>query len=360
MTGTDTVYRRVFTSPGAVTIGRCDQFPVILDLDWNLVEPINRWFIALARRGLATSTVRAYSDAVLDWLRTIDASQSGWGIDRWEDAREEHLVAYWSTTEASASRSTANQFVLRVALFYDWAYRSGLIRSRPWPGSASSGPQHFRKPSLVKDPRVYTDEELIAVTRNLSPRDKLIAKWALLTGARRAEISSLTIDDIYGLDESASSTTLVLNKTKAGRPQNLLVPAALAAQTKRFIHVTRAIVVRRTGASSTAVFLTNGGNPVSPSRITKNWTAARRKAGLSDGVFHDLRHTFADGLLADLLRAREKHPELNVEKALQIAVRHASVTTTYRFYISAKQQEKLLIERALSRRAMQLRWGESA
>lgn len=379
-------YRRFYTDEAALEIGRCRRLPVILDPNLTLVEPVNRWFLSLAKRGLAESTIRAYSDAVLDWLRTLHASKQGWAICEWDEATEDHFHAYFISTERKNSRATANQFVLRVMFFYRWALGRKYITHLPWRQKArfaravdedpvactGRGPgltDTVRRPIPHRDVFTYTDEQIRAIFALLSHRDRLIAKWALLCGLRRLEIANLTNESILAA-QIGSVVIVTLPQTKAGYAQPVVVPKRLWAESVRYIELERAACLAEatqattlkgeTCISTNAVFVNRYGQAITATRISKNWLKARRNAGLSSGVFHDLRHTFADNLLSDLLLEQQKRPDLNVDKALQAAVRHQSVATTYKFYISLKHRERALVNRALERRSEQLAWDDDA
>jgi integrase len=381
---TQKTFTRFYTDGSMPEIARCKRIPVILDEQFSLVEPVNRWFLSLAKTGLTESTVRAYSDAILDFLRTLGASEETWRINEWEDVRETHLMSYFVTTERKASRETSNQFVQRVMFFYRWAFGKKYIPQIPWTVKprwyaepVGAGGFHnkkrqtlsdsIRKPTPSKEVFVYSNDQLRAVAAHLSYRDKLIAKWALLCGLRCFEIASLTTECIRGANVG-SIIEVTIPRTKAGTPQNIAVPKTLWGQTLRYVEYERAAFLANLEVLSTnagicppnhdSLFINRYGEPISPPRISKNWHKARLQAGLERGVFHDLRHTFADNLYTDLLAEQQVKPNLNINKALQTAVRHVDVATTYKFYISLKQKERALVERAMERRSAQLRWDD--
>src|SRR5207253_9205823 len=136
---------------------------------------------------------------------------------------EAHLRAYRnqmlyhpsSVTGRGYSPRTINGRLRRMAMFYSWAFRSGLIAQLPFEYEtvrAAISPDadllaHLRtgEEPLALDltireyrtmPSALSVEDLRWVRAHLTARDGLIADWAVSTGARRMEVLSLTPSDI--------------------------------------------------------------------------------------------------------------------------------------------------------------------
>src|SRR6266511_4487394 len=120
--------------------------PVLLNEDMRLVEGPQRWlfYIALDRgRTRSPATWRSYGEALYDWLQTCQAN--GWG---WDDIEEGHLRAYRnqmlyhpsSVTGRGYSARTINGRLRRLAMFYKWACRRGLIGRVPFEYEAVRAP----------------------------------------------------------------------------------------------------------------------------------------------------------------------------------------------------------------------------
>ena len=112
--------------------------PVLLSDDMVIVEGPQRWFfyIALDRgRTRSRATWRSYGEALYDWLQTCQANS--WA---WDDIEEGHLRAYRnqmlyhssSVTGRPYTARTINGRLRRLAMFYGWAFRRGLIAELPF------------------------------------------------------------------------------------------------------------------------------------------------------------------------------------------------------------------------------------
>jgi site-specific recombinase XerD len=112
--------------------------PVILNDDMAIVEVPQRWlfYVALDRgRTRSRATWRSYAEALYDWLQTCETN--GWA---WDDVDEGHLRAYRiqmlyhpsSATGRAYSTRTINGRLRRLAMFYSWAFRRGLIAQLPF------------------------------------------------------------------------------------------------------------------------------------------------------------------------------------------------------------------------------------
>lgn len=367
--------------------GKPFGIPIIMDSNYNLIEPINRWIISLAKGGKAPRSIQSYAESIFDLLCTIQASIDCWGICSWEDIEEEHLRAYHLFQCNKNSLETANQYIDRIAFFYRWAFQKGYIAVLPWEGSIVAHPlsmiernyissnksstirKSIKKPVIKSDVRVYSETEIHAIFEHLSSRDRLIAMWALFAGLRREEIARLPYAAIPDSDNIEEDDIIViqLTHTKARKTQEIVVPLQLIDETNRYIKFERQLFVNEaikkakfTNQMYTPpfeVFVTQYGFPLTPERISKLWRQARIKAGVCDGVFHDCRHTFADNLYDDLSQEVRLNPHLtiNVEKSVMQALRHQSFNTTMRFYISKKQKDKKLIARAIKKRYDELK-----
>jgi integrase/recombinase XerD len=195
--------------------------PVLLNDDMAIIERPQRWlfYIALDRgRTRSRETWRSYAEALDDWLQTCEAN--GWA---WDEVDEGHLRAYRnqmlyhpsSVTGRAYTARTVNGRLRRLAMFYTWAFRRGLIADLPFEYETvrtSISPDtdllaHLRtnEASTALDltireyrtiPTALSVEELRRVRTHLTIRDALIADWAVSTGARRMELLSLRPNDV--------------------------------------------------------------------------------------------------------------------------------------------------------------------
>jgi hypothetical protein len=120
-----------------------------------------------------------------------------------------------SVTGRAFSRRTVNGRLRRLAIFYHWAFRQGLVARLPFEYDSVRAPigadaqllAHLGTDDTVAAldltvreyrtiPTALSVEDLRRVRSHLGPRDALIADWADSTGARRAEVLSLSVSDI--------------------------------------------------------------------------------------------------------------------------------------------------------------------
>jgi integrase len=346
--------------------------PVLLSDEMVILEDPQRWlfYIALDRgRTRSLATWRSYGEALYDWLQTCQTN--GWA---WDEIEEGHLRAYRnqmlyhpsSVTGRSYSTRTVNGRLRRLAMFYTWAYRRGLIERIPFEYETVRTPftadaqllAHLHTgdtlPALdltVREfhtiPTALSVEDLRRVRAHLGPRDALIADWAVSTGARRMEVLSLSVDDIP--DSGALGSTPFVGIPiigKGGRKRTLQVPLPIIDRTNRYIGEWRGPLLRRRDIDPTttsALWITVSGKPVTPKSLTKQFVHACGQAGLR-ATFHSLRHTYAIFMLATLTRRlrHEGDGHVNAVKTLQLLLGHASLHTTSAYLNAVRLEPQLL------------------
>jgi integrase len=144
-----------------------------------------------------------------------------------------------------------------------------------WIAAAPRVPMYrIRQP----DPRWLSKVELARLLRHLPEHTADMAKLAVLTGLRRANITGLTWDRV-----DLKRATAFIPGTQAKGAKGIAVP--LSAEAVR-------VLKRWRGQHQTHVFVYRG-SPVYQV-ATRAWREAVKAAGLSPGFrFHDLRHTWA-------------------------------------------------------------------
>lgn len=132
-------------------------------------------------------------------------------------------------------------------------------------------------------------ERLLAACKSSSSPDLyLVVTLALTTGMRRGEIMSLTWDNI-----DLQRAVVNLHQTKNGTHRTIPITAhAREMLAKR--NTVRRIDTNLVFPSDIRSY--GSKKVISPRDITKPWETARRKAGLVDFRFHDLRHSAASYL----------------------------------------------------------------
>jgi site-specific recombinase XerD len=239
--------------------------PVLLNDDMTLAEAPQRWlfYIALDRgRTRSRATWRSYAEALYDWLQTSQAN--GWVWDKVEEGqpgayRNQILYHPSSVTGRAYSRRTVNGRLRRLAMFYSWAFRRGLVANLPFEYEAVRAPitpdsqllAHLGTrdtlPALELTVREYRSiptalsvDELRRVRSHLDTRDAHIADRAVSTGARRMEVFGLTVADIPDSHAIGSAPFVPLQIIgKGGRKRALQVPLPIIDRTNRYIGAPR-------------------------------------------------------------------------------------------------------------------------
>jgi len=325
--------------------------PVLLNDDMSIAEAPQRWlfYIALDRgRTRSRATWRSYAEALYDWLQTCEAN--GWV---WDAIDEGHLRAYRnqmlyhpsSVTGRAYSRRTINGRLRRLAMFYSWAFRRGLIGMLPFEYETIRAPitpdarllAHLSTrdtlPALDLTVREYRSiptalsvEDLRRVRSHLDARDALIADWAVSTGARRMEVLGLSVADIPDSHAIGSAPFVPLHIIgKGGRKRALQVPLPIIDRTNRYIEEWRNPRLRGRGTDPSTMpdlWISAHGKPIDSKSLTKRFGMACGKAGVR-ATFHSLRHTYAIFMLATLTRRlrHEGDGHVNALKTLQFAAR---------------------------------------
>lgn len=149
--------------------------------------------------------------------------------------------------------------------------------------------------------RSATPEEIAAILRHLPVSAQAIVITAVLTGARKEQLLTLTWDRV----DFEHNTITVFKKSR-----KKMVPHRLE------VHPTaRAIIAKlklERGDHSTVFDTTN---------FRKLWEAGRRKAGIKDFRFHDMRHTAATWLArkASLLVVKEMLGHSDIKTTMRYA-----------------------------------------
>jgi len=189
----------------------------------------------------------------------------------------------------------------------------GLPTRREWSRPRQTVPL-VRRPRTL--PRILSPVEandLLAALR--TQRDLAMVALMLLGGLRRCEVLGLRLPDV-----DVGSRRVFIADGKGGRQRHVSVSRRF------FVHLADYLDTERPDGGTDAVFVvlkgSRRGQPLSAYGLDEILDGARRRAGLSRGTCHELRHTC-------LTRLREAGMEL---EAVQAQAGHASIETT-RLYL---------------------------
>ncbi|MEX1670337.1 tyrosine-type recombinase/integrase [Zhongshania guokunii] len=225
---------------------------------------------------------RTWQDAVVRWVGSTDhkadhekdLGKLKW-LDRflgnkWLDEIDADLIAKIAQTKkAESSPSTANRYlaliraILRAARD-DWAWVERVPRVRLFPESK-------------KRIRWISRDEAAKLIAELPPHLADMARFTLATGLRQRNVSYLRWDQV---DTSRRVAWIHADQSKSRKA--IAVPLNSDALE---------VLKKRRGDGGDYVF-TFQGKPVDRTS-TKAWAAAKKRAGIDDFRWHDLRHTWA-------------------------------------------------------------------
>lgn len=330
-------------------------------------------------RSLDTAVAQAYD--IYDFLEHLDAYGASFAhVDQ-------SLFDAWVDNKSRIPSARTGHVLAQTTIRRQMAHVSSFCQSDEFKaiGIATFDMAAAPLGGRIEEPEIHplTVDEWKRLLPHLGPlpseRDKanllescalrLIAEWAIRTGARRTEIANLTIDMIekHEPDPQApdQARRLTLRVTKGGRPRTLWVPTDLLIETWCYIENERAEILSHSRRPDHHYLFVNigrtrrdRGNRIQRGTITtwfrKAVIAARLTRRLVAGVngspklnrfvFHDLRHTFAVWTYVGLGRiAEDKRPW----KIIQARLGHRSLATTERIYLAFIEEHETEISRLL-------------
>ncbi len=175
-----------------------------------------------------------------------------------------------ASTGKALSNSTQNKYLKSLGRILNLAYQSGYIDKVPYL------PKKKEPPVRV---RWLTKKQAQTLITNISTEwMKNICLFALLTGARRTEILTMTWDKI----DFNNRIALVTNDiAKSGKARSLLLNEEAMN-----------VLQNQKGKHHKFIFVSSTGKPLLDIN-RKTFNLATKRCGIKDFHFHDLRHTWA-------------------------------------------------------------------
>ncbi len=332
-----------------------ERVPLLVKEDMSFEEVPTLWFFYLAiesGRTPSPETWRGYAEAIIDFFNTCYVNE--WD---WKKVKKEHLFAYRNNMLYAKnafgrpySKTTINNYITRVCLFYEWACKNKYIEEMPFEKEAVKVHKNIRDYDLMghmnkqnislkndlivkvqkRVPHCLTKEEFSKVIKELKERDSLIVKWSVLTGMRRKEVLGLTIKDIPNSQHVTNQIhKMTITITKGDKPRDIYVPQDLIDETNKYITFARRNLARKfntLGKIDDLWISEKDGTPIGKKSVEKSFREAVQKSGV-DCTFHHLRHTYAIRLLS-LLTKQSQTSGLNPLKTLQMLLGHSNINTT--------------------------------
>lgn len=173
------------------------------------------------------------------------------------------------------------------------------VTVKEWQWLETSPMSRVAKPRINNERvRHLSDDErdrlLAAAARSTNRYLYVIVVIAISTGMRYSELMHLRWRDITLPEQESNYGLILLNRTKNGERRGVPLTGLALQEIKRLndIHANK-----RTGrAKPDALLFPSDRAPDQPINIHSAWDIARRRAGIEDFRFHDLRHTTASYL----------------------------------------------------------------
>ncbi|HEY8778890.1 MAG TPA: site-specific integrase, partial [Solirubrobacterales bacterium] len=264
---------------------RRGNLPGMASSDTTFGDACDAWLEWKQGRNLRPSTLADYRKMV-DRIKPAIAERIGERA-RLDALGSEDIEAFRDQLMASgASDRTTNKYLGLLTDIFKWAHRRyGLMDN---PVRLVERRPNGRRPNID----VFSKEEVMAlVAAATNERDGVIYLTAAFTGLRRGELLALRWPDIdfanAAIHVRRSLSDGAEGPPKSGRERTVPMMDEVAGALAR--------LAQRDGFSDDdgLVFCNQAGGHLSGRVVSRDFHAARGRAGLRHLRFHDLRHTFA-------------------------------------------------------------------
>lgn len=258
---------------------------------------LERFDLALRRRGLADATRKAYLS---------DLSQLAvWASGREQDATELDLKSLRRYAQQISSEGVAASSLARKLASIRAFYATLLERGEVTQNIA----ELLTTPKQPRDlPRLLNAAEIerllngIPTSTPLQLRDRAMFELTYACGLRAGELISLELSSL-DLDEEQLRI-----EGKGGRTRIVPIGEHAAKAMRSYLDRSRPCLLA-TGEPAPWLFLTRSGHRLQPSDVRRRLESSLKTAGVAAGISpHSLRHSFATHLLnggADLRSVQE-------------------------------------------------------
>jgi len=332
--------------------------PFLCDKEMELVTAANRWLrhVAIIKgRTRSAQTWRTYGANLYEFFAFLEPN----GLT-WDTVNQSQIVAWRdSMVERGCKRSTVNQRIGTVDMFYEWLMREGITHSLPfsrediWVAKprgtmerpdASGGRMSANETKLrtfKSIPKFLHMTKAIEFCESLSPvRLRIMAYLALLTGMRREEVVAFDMrafPNPAGCDPTKSIPMVLdpdVTPTKYHKERTVMVPYDLAVTMNHYFTFERpklaAMYHKKYGKETTRFFLSRDGEELTNKGFNNAFSKHAKRLNFHVHP-HMLRHTFCT---YELLRVAKKHGELKALIWVSERAGHSSIEMT-RKYIHA-------------------------
>jgi len=292
-------------------------------------ELLERWFAAASPNWAATTTAQTRS--IIDCHLAPDLGHIR--VDKLTTSDIDDFYSHLLRSGGHNGRPLGAGTVHRIHVVLHRALAQAVRWEWIWVNPASSASPPRVPPAQVHPPAPAQVADLLAFVRERSPALFVFLRLAVSTGARRSQLLALRWCDV-DFDHGALSFTRAvvtghdgaeLRPTKTQRTYRVEIDhdtlAVLAAYHASFDGPDG----HPAGHGFVFSSAPDGSQPWLPNWVTKQFVAARRRAGLDHFRLHDLRHFMATQMLAAGV------PIATVSQRLS----HARTSTTLNVYAHA-------------------------
>lgn len=209
------------------------------------------------------------------------------------DLRPEHVTRYLRTREAKVS---ANRDKALLSAAYNWVNAEG------WLDVAGYNPARVPRNKEAPRQRYVTDVELRALLAAAGPKLGLMIELAYLTGVRRGDLLSIRLADL-------GTEGLFVQDSKTGKRRTIQWTDDLRA----VIDEARALR-RKVGSLYLFPAERDPARPMTGRGLHSEWDKVRRKAGLPDVRWHDLRRKAGSDASEEHARQLLDHSDVRVTR----------------------------------------------
>lgn len=176
------------------------------------------------------------------------------------------------------------------------------------------------KGTVYTGQRSFSNVEMQRLTRMMEKKD-LDIRTAMLTGMRLGEICALKRTDIDVQESTITVQRTVQRIRNINGGTRLMIGTPKTEQSCRIIPIPDALAKELSAQSGEYIF--GGSKPLDPRTLQRHFSKLMHGAGIKNGRFHTLRHTFATTLI-----------ESGVDiKTVSSLLGHSSVRTTLEIYV---------------------------
>jgi len=267
-----------------------DSFIRLLAIEQGLSEAYQR-------------SVRQSLDALAGWMKRHGHQPADLGTDE--------LAAFLKQRKTDGLNAASLRILtVHLKIFFRWLASSGRLPMDPAEPLLAPRPDQTL-PETLHLPEVIRLLESIDPSQRLGRRDKAILELFYSSGLRLSELCGLRLETT-DLEEGFLRVTGKGNKTRIVRVGGQALEAI-----RNYLSNERPELV--TSRTSSHLFISVRGGPLSPDRVRQIVKQRAREAGIESNIYpHLLRHSFATHLL-------EGGADLRI---IQELLGHADISTT--------------------------------